>query len=1170
MRLDKIKIAGFKSFVDPTTVHITSNLTGVVGPNGCGKSNIIDAVRWVMGESSAKHLRGESMADVIFNGSTSRKPVGQATIELVFDNADGSLGGQYASFSEISIKRQVTRDGLSQYFLNGAKCRRRDVTDIFLGTGLGPRSYSIIEQGMISRLIEAKPEELRVFFEEAAGISKYKERRRETENRIKHTRENLDRLNDLREEIDKQLQHLNRQAKTAEKYKTFKEEERQRKAELLALRLRDLDKDAVIQQKAIHERETALEAAKAEQQSIETAMEKDREQHIDATDAFNQVQTRFYGLGSDIARDEQAIQHAREMRSKQTTDLEQLDHNWNEIRQHIDMDEKQIAELSSSLEQIKPQFENARLEAQKYQDSLTSADELMHQWQRDWDEFNQKASVPSEQAQIQRTRIEHVEKQIVQAQQRMQRTQAQLGEVNLDQFNTQISGLELKEKDAVQAMGLSQQQLENTKEEIVQLRSRTQEGSQELNDLRGNIHNLQGRLSSLEALQQAALGQADNKVMEWLSEHNLQDAPRLVQKLEVEAGWETAVETVMGLNLEAVCIDDFNSIADLMDRLDSGSVAFFDTDAGQTSSSSTHQASRLSQYVRSPWPLDSLMAGVYAVVSLDEAMALRPQLQDFESVITRDGIWLGSSWVRLIREQDEKSGVIAREQEIKTLTAETQKLQTEYDDKHSILESEKSRLREFEESRELLQQEVNQAHREQAQAQSQLSAMKSRLEQLTSRYQNLLTEKSEIEQHLDHDGDTLKQARSLLNNSLASIEAFSRDREALVTKRESLKEQLDTARQEARKYQDEVHQLDLQQQSMTGQLNSTEQNLSRMRSQMQVLDEQRKELSATLEGSLEPITEMEKRLEVLLSNRVEVEAELQQARKQLEVIDASMREHEQGRHAAEQKMQDVRTELEKARMVWQEFNVRATTLKEQLDQSGYELKDLLETLEEDATEAAWQEMVETLERKIQRLGPINLAAIDEFAEQSERKEYLDSQYVDITSALETLENAIRKIDKESRTRFKETYDKVNNGLQRLFPRVFGGGHAYLELTGEDLLDSGVSVMARPPGKRNSSIHLLSGGEKALTAVALVFAIFELNPAPFCMLDEVDAPLDDANVGRFCELVKEMSETVQFIFITHNKVTMAMSNQLSGVTMHEPGVSRMVAVDVDEAVKLAAM
>jgi chromosome segregation protein len=448
--------------------------------------------------------------------------------------------------------------------------------------------------------------------------------------------------------------------------------------------------------------------------------------------------------------------------------------------------------------------------------------------------------------------------------------------------------------------------------------------------------------------------------------------------------------------------------------------------------------------------------------------------------------------------------------------------------------------------------------------------MKSRLEQLNTRYHNLQTEQQEIEKNLLQEDEELKTIRSRLNVSLSSIETYSHERESLVDKRESLKQQLDKARQESRKFQDDVHQLALQRQSKSGQLSATDNNLTRMRNQITSLDQQIEEISTSLESSNDPIEKLEAGLEVLLGDRIKVEQELKEARTRLGEIDASMRQHEKDRHAEEQNVQTVRSELESERMVWQEFNIRAKTLKEQLDQTGLELDTLLESLAEDATEEVWKDKVETLERKIQRLGPINLAAIDEYAEQSERKEYLDKQYVDIMSALETLENAIRKIDKETRTRFKETFDKVNKGLQRLFPRVFGGGHAYLELTGDDLLDTGVTVMARPPGKRNSSIHLLSGGEKALTAVALVFAIFELNPAPFCMLDEVDAPLDDANVGRFCELVKEMSETIQFIFITHNKVTMAMSNQLSGVTMHEPGVSRLVAVDVEEAVKLAAM
>ena len=1170
MRLDKIKIAGFKSFVDPTTVHITSNLTGVVGPNGCGKSNIIDAVRWVMGESSAKHLRGESMADVIFNGSTSRKPVGQATIELIFDNSDGTLGGQYASFSEISIKRQVTRDGLSHYFLNGARCRRRDVTDIFLGTGLGPRSYSIIEQGMISRLIEAKPEELRVFFEEAAGISKYKERRRETENRIKHTRENLDRLNDLREEIDKQLQHLNRQAKTAEKYKVFKAEERQRKAELLALRLRQLDQEAVTQQKIISERETALEAAKSAQQSIETEMEKERDLHIEANDSFNQVQKRYYGLGSDIARDEQAIQHAREMQKTQNADLENIENSCSDMQQHIEADDRQIAELSQGLEDLLPQLEKAKLDSERSRSELNSADEQMHQWQKDWDEFNQRASQPSETAQVQRTRIEHVEQQIVQAQLRLERTQTQLSEVNVSQFEEQIDALTEKEKQTAEAVKQAELTLENTKEQITQLREQNRDKAQLLNDFSGKLQTSQGRLSSLEALQQAALGQSDSKIMQWLEQHGLSDAPRLVQKIQVDTGWETAVETVMGLNLEAVAVNDFDSVSDLVDKIDSGSIAFFDTSSMSALDDTPHAATPLSNYVNSPWSLDSLLAGAYAAENLSEALSLRSGLADHESIITKQGVWMGRSWLKLIKEHDEKSGVIAREQEIKTLTAENNELEEKCQSTQADLEMERSRQREFEESRELQQQEVNQLHRQHSEAASQLSSMSSRLEQVKARYQTLTNDRDEIEKQMEGDGVTLKDARTLLNEALASIDALSREREELSSKRDTLKQHLDTVRQEARKHQDEVHGHDLKHQTMTNQLRSTEQNLARMRMQIEGLETKKSELSELLQKSQSPIEEMEKRLEGLLNDRVKLETELGEARKRLEDIDTSMRQHEKDRHAAEQNVQEVRSSVEQAKMVWQEFNIRATTLKEQLDQTDYKLDELLQTLDQQATEEAWLEMVEKLERKIQRLGPINLAAIDEFAEQTERKEYLDLQYVDVTSALETLENAIRKIDKETRTRFKETFDKVNNGLQRLFPRVFGGGHAYLELTGEDLLDSGVSVMARPPGKRNSSIHLLSGGEKALTAVALVFAIFELNPAPFCMLDEVDAPLDDANVGRFCELVKEMSETVQFIFITHNKVTMAMSNQLSGVTMHEPGVSRMVAVDVEEAVKLAAM
>jgi chromosome segregation protein len=566
----------------------------------------------------------------------------------------------------------------------------------------------------------------------------------------------------------------------------------------------------------------------------------------------------------------------------------------------------------------------------------------------------------------------------------------------------------------------------------------------------------------------------------------------------------------------------------------------------------------------------SMLDNVFAVDNLQDALAMRSRLQANESVITADGIWIGPQWLRVARDANEKAGVIERENEIKQLRSQEEELASMVEQKQLSLDEGRALVQTLEENRENLQQEVNQAHRQHAQAQSQLNAIRSRAQQIRNRHENLQREANELNEQLDKDGVALKESRSRLNESLESIESLGKVREELVGKRDELRQVLDEIRMRARQDRDEMHRINMQSQSMSNQLTSTQQNLERMQKQMETLQKSREDIQESLSGSETPLKEMEERLASLLEDRVKVEVELTEARSKLEEIDEAMRQHEQDRIAAEQNVQDVRSSLEQARMGWQEFNIRAKTLQEQLAQTGFEFKTLLEELPEEAAIDTWKESVEKMERRIQRLGPINLAAIEEFAEQTERKKYLDEQFTDVTEALETLENAIRKIDKETRTRFKETFDRVNNGLKEKFPRVFGGGHAYLELTGEDLLDAGVSVMARPPGKRNSSIHLLSGGEKALTAVALVFAIFELNPAPFCMLDEVDAPLDDANVGRFCELVKEMSEAVQFIFITHNKVTMAMANQLAGVTMHEPGVSRMVAVDVDEAVKLAAM
>ncbi len=1170
MRLTKLKLAGFKSFVDPTSIPMPGNLIGIVGPNGCGKSNIIDAVRWVMGESSAKHLRGDSMADVIFNGSSARKPVGQASIELVFDNSDGSLGGQYANYNEISIKRTVSRDGQSIYHLNGTRCRRRDITDIFLGTGLGPRSYSIIEQGTISRIIEAKPEELRVFLEEAAGISKYKERRRETENRMRHTRENLERLNDLRDELDKQLARLKRQAATAERYKTLKAEERLVRAQLQALRWKVLDEQARREEAALREQENAQEEAIARLRALEAGIEKQRAQQSEAHDRLNEVQSRYYSVGSDIARLEQSIQHARERRAQQQQDLAQLTRDGEATRQHLEQDQQRIAELEARLQALRPERERSEQQAEAAAEALSEAEAAMQAWQVEWEEFNRQASEPARQAEVERTRIQHLEQRLEQLRERGEKLQRELAETAPEHIEREIEELERKLAESEQQVEQARAALETHQARIAELRDSSHQRSQQLDELRGRLQDLRGRSASLEALQQAALGKEEGAVSQWLSREHLQDAPRLAEELEVEGGWEQAAECVLGSHLEAVCVEGVDPLAGVLGEFAEGALNLFDTQAAPAVTVTHDKAPRLADKVRAPWSLAPLIGGVYLAETLSEALALRPRLAAGESVVTRDGIWLGPNWLRVVRETDARAGILRREQELKALAAEIEGLSREVLQSQEQLEAERRRLQELEMERDSVQAAFNQANRIHAEAQSRLQHRQSQLAQARARHDRLESELHELRGQMAADNEALQAARQTLEGAVGRMGDLEQQRQALSARREQLREALEVARGRAQEARNQAHEIRLQAQTLETELHSTRQALERLEARLEQEQRRREELEKALAGSDEPLAEMNRELETLLEQRVGVETELTEARQQLQAVEHEMRQLEEARSRAEQDVQTVRERLEQIRLHQQEVKVRRQTLEEQIRESEFELGSLLQEMPEEASEAAWQARVEELENRITRLGPINLAAIEEYEQQSERKEYLDAQHADLTEALATLEAAIAKIDRETRTRFKETYDKVNAGLKRLFPRLFGGGHAYLELTGEELLDTGVTVMARPPGKRNSTIHLLSGGEKALTAVALVFAIFELNPAPFCMLDEVDAPLDDANVGRFCDMVKAMSDRTQFIFITHNKITMEIAEHLIGVTMHEPGVSRMVAVDIDEAVEMAAV
>jgi chromosome segregation protein len=1168
MRLSKIKLAGFKSFVDPTTIPFPSNLVGVVGPNGCGKSNVIDAVRWVMGESSASRLRGDSITDVIFNGSSSRKPIGAASVELLFDNSETTLDGQYAKYAEIAIRREVARDGISTYYLNGTKCRRKDITGVFLGTGLGPRSYSIIEQGMISRLIEAKPEEMRVFLEEAAGISKYKERRRETSNRIKRTKENLDRLMDVLEEVEKQIKHLDRQAKTAARYGRLKDDERRTVAELLALRLRELDQRANEAQRGLTQQETALEAQIAKQRKIEADIEQKRASQSERSDGFNEVQARFYKAGSEIARLEQTIEHAHELRERQQKDLEHAVQGAKEITGHINQDKSEIEQLEVSLSELVPGLEQAKDSENKSVESLERAEKALADWQVRWDDYMLKSNEAQQIRNVEQTRTEEIESRIKSFAERSERLAEAENVASPDDLQKTFEMLASQELQNRQAIEEFDRHVADIGEKIRKLREQDLKLDKLVDERRAILQDVQAKYASLEAVQKAALGQGDEGVQSWLEAAGLNENPRVAQSLDVESKWERAVETVLGEYLQAVCVFDVAAATASLSRLQAGNVTLL-LDQTASESPDSESMTLIGKVSKAPAAVAEILQTVRVADSLDAALAIWKQLQDHESVITSDGVWLSKHWLRVSRDKDPKAGVLSREHDMRRLKAEIREGKARCDRARKLLQDGRARLTQLEERRETLQRDAASLLNEYAEVKANLDSARYRMDQANARQAAITEERGDIEKEQFSAEEHARESRSRFSQATDSLAELEVGRGTLESQREELRAELQRVREQADQDRQAAQQMAIQFESRRSTKDSAAQNLARMQSQFEQFCSREEEIREQLEQSETPLADSKTGLDKQLKVRLTVEEELAEARRQVEEIEHELRELDRERMQADQSVDGVRGQVDEARMAFQEIRVRREGFADQLAQTEYDLDPLLENLAEDAEVDAWDEKLEKVRRRIERLGPINLAAIDEFKEQSERKEYLDSQLKDLNDALDTLQSAIRKIDRETRTRFRETFTNVDKGFKQLFPKLFGGGHAYLELTGDDLLSAGVTVMARPPGKRNSTIHLLSGGEKALTAVALVFAIFELNPAPFCLLDEVDAPLDDANIQRFCEIVKEMAEKVQFVFITHNKGTMEMARQLTGVTMQEPGVSRLVAVDLDEAVKMAA-
>jgi chromosome segregation protein len=1168
MRLSKIKLAGFKSFVDPTTITFPSSLVGVVGPNGCGKSNVIDAVRWVMGESSASRLRGDSITDVIFNGSSSRKPVGAASVELLFDNTDTTLEGQYAKYSEISIRREVSRDGISSYYLNGTKCRRKDITGVFLGTGLGPRSYSIIEQGMISRLIEAKPEEMRVFLEEAAGISKYKERRRETSNRIKHTKENLDRLLDVLDEVEKQIKHLDRQAKTAERYGRYKNDERRTAAELLALRTRELADRGGEAGTRLAAQKTNLEAAIAKQRSLEASLEATRVLQTERMDEFNAVQGRYYRVGSEITRLEQSIEHARELRERQQKDLEQAVNGAKEIADHIDQDETEIEQLELTLSELVPGLEQARQSEQSSSASLQRAEDALAEWQKQWDKHSRHFSDAQQAQSVESTRSEQLESRLQSFAERSKKIVEAQDNASPDELKAKHAELTEQELRKSQARDEFDRHLTDIADKIRKLREQDQKLTHLVDERHSTLQDAKGRFASLQALQQAAMGEGDDGIKTWMDGAGLAENHRVAQKLDVESGWEKAVETVLGDYLQAVCVSDITPVTETIGRLRTGKVTILREQSKDEIELDT--ANTLAEKARrAPAAIAQILSAVVVAENLNQALGIRESLADGKSVVTADGVWLGKDWLRVSRDKEGKAGVLAREHEIRRLKSDIREMQVRYDSAKKLLQDGRIRLTQLEERRETMQQDASSVLNEYSEIKAALESARYRMDQANARKVALAEESDALaieriaaEEQLRESQRVREQAGELLGR----LNSESQDQE---TRREELRAELRRVRAQADEDRQSVQNIAIQFESRRSSKESAAQNLHRMKAQLSQFQTREKEIREQLENSQTPLAANKDDLAGLLDARLQVEEELAAARQVVEKVENELHELDQSRMQIDQSVESARSKVSEAEMAVQELKVRREGFAEQLAQTDFELAPLLQEMDEAASIDTWTEKLEKIRKRIDRLGPINLAAIDEFKEQSDRKEYLDSQLADLNDALSTLEGAIRKIDRETRTRFRETFDNVNSGFKLLFPKLFGGGHAYLELTGDDLLTTGITVMARPPGKRNSTIHLLSGGEKALTAVALVFAIFELNPAPFCMLDEVDAPLDDANVTRFCNIVKEMSEKVQFVFITHNKVTMELARQLSGVTMQEPGVSRLVTVDLDAAVKMAA-
>jgi chromosome segregation protein len=1168
MRLNQIKLSGFKSFAEPTTFQLPGQRVGVVGPNGCGKSNIMDAVRWVLGESKASELRGESMQDVIFNGSGHRKPASRASVELVFDNASARAGGQWNTYAEIAVKRVLTRDGGSSYYINNQPVRRRDVQDVFLGTGLGPRAYAIIGQGTISRIIESRPEELRLFLEEAAGVSKYKERRRETENRLKDTRENLTRVDDILRELNGNLEKLGKQAEVATTYRALQEQGTLKLHQLWFLKHRDAAAEETRVKLAMAEAQTALEARIAELRHVQADLETLRQAHYAAGDALHGHQGAMAEAALDVSRLEERIRYVVDSRNRAQQRRQELQAQNSQWAERQDAAKGELDDVAAQREGAEEQSEVLQAQAAEQADRLPEMEDAVRAAQARSNEQRGQVAQVQQQIQVLAAESRSIEEQSRALKQRRERLAGERQGLAAPDL-ARIEALRAREAEANEQRELTDGRLQELNEQVPQLDEQRRAAQDAVNREAGTLADLGARLQALRALQEKV--QTEGKLKPWLDKHGLTGLQGLWTKVHIEGGWETALESALRERLNALSVGRLDTVRAFAADAPPAKLAFYALP--QAAVSDPHRTlPRLSdRLLLNDAGLKALLVdwleGVYTADSLDDALAARSQLAHGEVIMTRQGHAVSQYAVSFYAPDSEQAGMLARAQEIENLDRQQRAQALISDDTRSASVRLEAAYTDA-------AQRLATARREAAEAQNRAHGL--HVEVL----------------RLSQQADAATQRSTQLSEELAEIDAQLEgleERKAVGEARfEELDIELGTTQERHAELEDAVIAAERRLADAREQQRGLERQAQEAQFQARALDARRAELQRSIETAAAQVAanlqageqlELEltqlddaaaqSGLQAALELKAERERALGAARSEYDDLNAKLKAADEQRLGFERSLEPLREAITKLQLEQQAAQLGGAQYLEQLTAAEVDLEALAQTVEAGAVKL-WglQTEIDRIQKEINALGAVNLAALDELAAAGERKTFLDAQMADLQEAINTLEDAIHKIDLETRELLGSTFNQVNEHFGRMFPSLFGGGNARLVMTGGEILDAGVQVMAQPPGKKNSTIHLLSGGEKALTAIALVFAIFMLNPAPFCLLDEVDAPLDDANTERYRKLVTEMSlKGTQFLFISHNKIAMEMAEQLIGVTMQEQGVSRIVAVDMEAAVSM---